>query len=94
MSTLAETVTEAATRCRNVDVQDAATIIAACTAREDEIADQLRMAGTQFGLFPEIVAEVLADIGLGTPPTPEARAMIHANYHALMERLASEQTDN
>jgi hypothetical protein len=65
-------------------------LIAALTKREDEMADSLRLAATQFGLYPEIVAEVLAEVGLGTPPSPEARQMIHDNFVNLMERLRRE----
>lgn len=60
-------------------------------AREDNMADQLRMAGAQFGLFGEIVAEVVAQLGLGTPPSPEERQVIRHNFTSLMERLAEEQ---
>lgn len=65
-------------------------LIEALTKREDDIADRLRLAGQQFGLYPEIVAEVLAEVGLGSPPTPEARQMIHDNFINLMERLRRE----
>ena len=60
-------------------------------AREDFIADQLRAAGAQFGMYPEIVAEVLAEVGLGSPLTTEERALIRANFVNLMERLRREQ---
>jgi hypothetical protein len=65
-------------------------LIAALTRREDEMADSLRLAAQRFGLYPEIVAEVLAEVGLGTPPSPEARQMIHDNFVNLMERLRRE----
>jgi hypothetical protein len=60
-------------------------------AREDAIADSLRVAGAQFGLYPEIVAEVLAEVGLGSPVSEEERALIRANFVNLMERLRREQ---
>lgn len=63
---------------------------AALVAREDGIADVLRLAGQQFGLMPEIVAEVLAEVGLGTPPDEVTRDLIRTNYVALMERLQEE----
>lgn len=66
---------------------------AALVEREEAMADILRLAGAQFGLFPEIVAEVLAQVGIGRPISTEQRAMIHANFHALMERLQSERGD-
>jgi len=55
--------------------------------REDNIADMLRLAGAQYGTFPQIVAEVLCQVGLGTPPTTEERAMIHNQFHAVIEEL-------
>lgn len=64
---------------------------AALVEREDIMADLFRLAGVQYGLFPEIVAAVIAEAGLGTEPSPEALSMIQANYAALMERLRREQ---
>ena len=60
---------------------------AALTAREDEIADGLRMAGAQLGAMPEFVAEVIAQLGLGTEPDAETRLHIHNQFHAGMARL-------
>lgn len=62
---------------------------AALIQREDLIGDFLRMAGQRFGLFPQIVAEVLAETGLGTTPTPEVREMIHRQFHELMAQIAA-----
>lgn len=59
--------------------------------REESVADILRLAGVQFGLFPEIVAEVFAQVGVGRPISLEQRSMIHSNFHVLMERLRREQ---
>jgi hypothetical protein len=56
-------------------------------AREDEMATQARLYGQQFGMFPGIVAEVIAQIGLGTPPTTEERLIIHNNFHAAVEQI-------
>jgi len=61
--------------------------------RENQMADHLRLAGMQFGLYPEIVAEVLSQIGLGTPLSDSERAMIHANFTALMERIHREHME-
>lgn len=69
---------------------DRMVLVEALVEREEQIADVLRMSGSDFGLFPEIVAEVLAAIGLGRPMPVEQRVMIHNNYHALMERLRRE----
>jgi len=62
-------------------------------AREDAIADALRMAGAQFGVYPEIVAKVLMDLELGTPPTPEVARMIQQQFIDLMERLQQQYRD-
>lgn len=70
---------------------DREAIQAALVNRENHIADFLRLAAVQFGLFPQIVAEVIADVGLGTPPTPEVRTMIHQQFHGLMEAIARAQ---
>lgn len=64
-------------------------LVAALREREDNIADLLRMAGLQFGLFPQIVSEVLAESGLGTPVPAEEREMIRAQFVALMEQIAA-----
>lgn len=59
--------------------------------REDNMADHFRLAAQQFGMYPEIVAEVVAAAGLGTPVSEEARRLIHANFIMLMRRLQSGQ---
>jgi len=59
--------------------------------REDRIVGHLHMAGMQFGLYPQIVAEVLATVGLGTPPTVEGRALIRQQFVTLMEELRRQQ---
>jgi hypothetical protein len=66
---------------------DRAAIQAALVEREDQVADFLRLAGQQFGLFPQIVAEVLSQTGLGTPVSTEQRDMIHRQFHALMGQI-------
>jgi precorrin-3B methylase len=66
---------------------DAEALIAALEARENDMADVLRLNAVQFSLFPEIVAEVLAAVEMGGPMTTEQRAMIHSNFHIRMERL-------
>lgn len=60
---------------------------AALLHREDHIADRLRMAGVQFGLFPQIVAEVLADVGIGTPLPEAERNMVRQAYTQLMTEI-------
>ena len=58
--------------------------------REDNMADVLRLAGVQFGLFSEIVAEVLAEVGLGTPIDDNQRMFIRRQFAELMQRLREE----
>lgn len=72
MSTVAELVE------RHADNKDA--LVGALQEREDNIKQRLNIAGTQFGLMPFIVAAVLVDVGLGTPPSDEERALIQQNY--------------
>jgi len=67
-----------------------AACVQALIDREDRVADVLRMAGAQFGLYPQIVAEVLAEVGIGTPVPEEARAMIRQQFLALMQQLQEE----
>lgn len=84
MSTLAEILS------RHV-VGDEAGLLAELTAREDRIADQLRQAGLLFGLYPEIVAEVVAECGLGTPLGPEARRYVRHQFVARMQWIRDNQ---
>lgn len=59
--------------------------------REDLMADHLRLAAQQFGLMPQIVAEVVAQLGLGTPLSEEERLLVHQNFVTLMEQIAAER---
>lgn len=59
-------------------------------AREDSIADLLRLAGAQLGAMPQLVAEVICLTGLGTTPTDDERALIHRQYEAAIEQLQEE----
>jgi len=59
--------------------------------REDQIRVALGIAGMQFGLFPQIVAEVLAEVGLGTPRSEAERTMIRQQFTALMEQISRAQ---
>lgn len=58
-------------------------------AREDNMADHLRLAGLQFGLIPELVAAVIADLGLGTPLSDDEKAIIRNNFQEVMRRIAA-----
>lgn len=69
------------------DGQSRLTLHAALVAREDNMADMLRLAGQQFGAAPFAVAEVIAQVGLGTTPSEEERALIRASFIAGMEDL-------
>jgi hypothetical protein len=50
--------------------------------REDMIADNLRLAATQLGTFPELVAKVMADVGLGTPVDDDTKVMLDQQFVA------------
>lgn len=52
--------------------------------REDEMKAMLHQAGAQFGVMPEIAAEVFAEVGLGTPASEEERTFIHTQFVNLM----------
>ena len=60
------------------------------TAREESLADFFRLAASQFGMYPEIVAKVLADSGIGEPISNEQYQHLQRNFVALMERLHRE----
>lgn len=64
---------------------------AALVNREEQMVGVMHLAGRQFGLFPQIVAEVLAEVGLGEPKSEVERAMIHANFVNLMEAIRRAQ---
>jgi hypothetical protein len=66
-------------------------LITALVQREEAMAGVLRTAGMQFGLFPQIVAEVLAEVEMGEPISPEQRQMIRAQFNALMSQIAAAQ---
>lgn len=66
-------------------------LINALVAREQAMADTLHQAGMQFGMFPQIVAEVLAQVEMGEPVSIEQRALIHGQFVALMEQIGAAQ---
>lgn len=72
-----------------------AEMIETLVAREDAIADALRMAAAQFGMYPEIVAKVLMDVEMGSMAlvSPETQNLINGQFNALMERLQQEFRD-
>jgi hypothetical protein len=85
MSTIAEIVeTKTSGHMGSDDRND---LVAALVERENAALDMVRVAGMNFGLFPQIVAEVLAESGLGTPLSEDERAMIHTQYVTLIQHL-------
>jgi len=66
-------------------------LIKALTDREDALADVMRVAGQNFGLYPQIVAEVLADLEFGHPLPQAEREMIHHQFDLLMDELRRQQ---
>lgn len=56
-------------------------------AREDELADRLRVIATHLGTYPEFVAFVLAEQGLGTPADETTMEFLHAGFHRRMAWL-------
>lgn len=72
------------------DSEVGARLHASLLNREEAKCDLLRLAGAQFGLYPQIVAQVLAEVGLGFPIPDEQRALIRQQFVALMEQLRSE----
>lgn len=70
-------------------------LVAALRQREDAIAFSLREYGSAFGLYPQIIDEVLANgIVLGTPLPVEARQSIHSNFQSFMEELRRQQGED
>jgi hypothetical protein len=66
-------------------------LVRALIDREDIMADMFRMAGIQFGLYPQIMAEVFAEVGIGSPISPEQRQMVRGQFLALMEEFQRQQ---
>ena len=78
-------------RYNNLSDEEARALVQALVDREEAMADTLRQAGMQFGLFPQIVAEVLAQVEMGEPIPTTQRALIHSQFHVLMEQIATAQ---
>lgn len=66
-------------------------LVRALVEREDLMADMLRMAGMQFGVYPQIVAEVFAEVGIGSPVDGGQRQLIRHQFVQLMEELQRQQ---
>lgn len=69
------------------DLDQARAVVAALVEREELIADVMRVAGQSFGLLPQIVAEVFAQIRFGAPIPDDQRAMIHEQFHRVIEQI-------
>ena len=91
MSTLNEVLAPFRERADSHQSLDWSALEAALMEREDGMADLLRLAGAQFGVYSEIVSEVLAQIGIGTPLPEDQRQYIRQQFIALMTRLRDEQ---
>lgn len=55
--------------------------------REEALADVMRVAGQNFGLYPQIVTEVLAELEFGRPIDPAEREFIKMQFTDLMAQL-------
>jgi len=75
----------------NLPADQKTNLTAALVAREQGMADILRQAGMQFGLFPQIVAEVLAEVEMGEPIPEDQRVMVRQQFQGLMEQIAAAQ---
>lgn len=87
MTTIADVL---ATQGIDVEGENGAVLHEALLAREEELVGVLAINAVQFGVHPEIMAEVFAAIGIGRPKSDEEKALIHATYVAHMERLREE----
>lgn len=64
------------------------------TEREEAIVGLLHLAAAQFGMYPQIVAKILMDVGLGSPPEDAVRTMINNQFAALMEEIRRQFNEN
>lgn len=88
MSTNLESINDTIARvASDLTAEQRQPLVAALVAREESMADMMRMAGLQFGLYPQIVSEVFAEIGVGQPISEQQRVMIRQQFVALMEEL-------
>lgn len=85
------TINEVVRHVEGLSEEQVVHLTSALVEREDVIKEQLSMAGMQFGLFPQIVAEVLAEVGMGSPLSTEQRALIRTQFTTLMEEIQRQQ---
>lgn len=88
MSTIDEIVAQHITEGGEPDA-----LVTALQEREDEIRENLTLIAANLGTYPEFVAEAFASVGLGTPPTPEVRAMLREQFSGRMAWLIAQQQE-
>lgn len=89
------TIEQIVDHCLTEHADDVRTaLVGELTGRDEALADVLRLAANQFGLYPEIVEEMFCQTGLGGPYDSEQRERARTAYRALMERLQAEHDDN
>lgn len=86
MSTILDVIDDCAVTA-GMDEATKNTLVAALQEREDKIREDLHVIAMQLGTFPEFVAFAFAEVGLGTPPSEEAKEMLHRQFHERMNEL-------
>lgn len=86
MSTIQDVIDDCAVTA-GLDETAKTELVVALTDREDQIRESLTIIAARLGTFPEFVAEAFAEVGLGTPPSPEVREMLRRQFAARMEWL-------
>jgi len=74
----------------DVSDDDVAVLRSRLIAREENIKTILAVAGRQFALPSEVVAEVLAQVGLGEPLDQATRNLIHDRYQDAVNKIVSD----
>jgi hypothetical protein len=87
MSTIAETLSPFRDQVSGGGVLDWDAMASRLQEREDQMREDLSLIAARLGTFPELVAEAFVEVGLGTPPTPEVREMLHRQFHERLEWL-------
>src|SRR5262245_57311002 len=62
-------------------------LVEALVAREEAIVGLLHLAAMQFGMYPQIVAKVILDVGLGAPKSEPEKQMIEGAFVHLMQQI-------
>lgn len=89
MSTIGDVIDDCAVTA-GLDEAAKTTLVSALQEREDKIREDLHIIAMRLGTFPEFVAFAFAEVGLGTPPTPEAMEMLHRQFHERMAELQAQ----